>query len=46
VLRNDGHAMRDWIADVQRFKHGARMPAFRDGDEDLQALSAYLEHLQ
>jgi cytochrome c oxidase subunit 2 len=46
VLRNDGDAMRDWIADVQRFKHGARMPAFRDGDEDLQALSAYLEHLQ
>ncbi|HWV63349.1 MAG TPA: c-type cytochrome [Oxalicibacterium sp.] len=47
TLRNDGDAMRDWIADVQRIKHGARMPAFRDLDDDsLHALSAYLEHLQ
>lgn len=47
TLRNDGDAMRNWIADVQRFKHGARMPAFHDLDDDsLHALSAYLEHLQ
>lgn len=47
TLRNDGDAMRDWIADVQRIKHGARMPAFHDLDDDsLHALSAYLEQLQ
>lgn len=47
VARNDPSAMRAWIADVQRFKHGARMPAFRDLDDDsLRALSAYLEQLQ
>ncbi len=47
TLRNEGESMRDWIGQTQRFKHGARMPSFDHlDDERLDALAAYLEHLQ
>jgi cytochrome c oxidase subunit 2 len=46
-LRNERDSLRAWISDAQHIKTGARMPAFKDiGDADLQALAAYLEHLQ
>ncbi|WP_308845420.1 cytochrome c oxidase subunit II [Oxalicibacterium faecigallinarum] len=47
ILRNEGENMRDWIAQTQRFKHGARMPGFADmPDHELDALARYLESLQ
>ncbi len=47
ILRNDPQNMRDWIAQTQSFKHGARMPSFNELDaEKLHALSAYLEQLK
>lgn len=47
TLRNDGEALRTWIRSAQHVKPGVRMPSFDEiGDADLQALSAYLEHLQ
>jgi cytochrome c oxidase subunit 2 len=47
TLRNDGEALRTWIRSAQHVKPGVRMPSFDEiGDADLEALSAYLEHLQ
>jgi cytochrome c oxidase subunit 2 len=47
TLRNHRGSMADWIADPQRIKPGARMPAAADIDADtLHALATYLEHLQ
>ncbi|HWT73070.1 MAG TPA: cytochrome c oxidase subunit II [Oxalicibacterium sp.] len=47
TLRNDRRALRDWIGNAQHLKRGARMPSFQEiGDEDLHALSSYLEHLK
>jgi cytochrome c oxidase subunit 2 len=47
TLANQAGALRAWIADVQHLKPGARMPSFTALDAPtLQALAAYLEHLQ
>jgi cytochrome c oxidase subunit II len=47
TLRNDRDALRAWIANAQHIKQGARMPSFNDmNEQDLHALSSYLEHLQ
>ena len=47
TLRNSRDALMAWIADVQHLKPGARMPSSKTVDAStLQALAAYLEHLQ
>ncbi|MDB5777807.1 MAG: cytochrome c oxidase, subunit [Polaromonas sp.] len=47
TLRNQPGAMAHWVSDVQGLKPGARMPSSNDMDAGtLQALAAYLEHLQ
>lgn len=47
VLRNHREALSGWVANTQGLKPGARMPSFTDIDEeDLFALSSYLEHLK
>jgi len=47
VLQNHRDALRDWVRNTQGLKPGARMPSFGDiEDEDLFALSSYLEHLK
>jgi cytochrome c oxidase subunit 2 len=47
TLRNDRGALQSWIANAQHIKQGARMPSFDAMQEqDLHALSAYLEHLK
>jgi cytochrome c oxidase subunit 2 len=47
TLRNHRASLSDWIADPQRIKPGARMPAAADIDADtLRALATYLEHLK
>jgi cytochrome c oxidase subunit 2 len=46
ILPNDAAHLRDWIRDPQRFKPGARMPAYPQLDEaSLDALVAYLGSL-
>lgn len=47
TLPNNRGALIAWIADVQHFKRGARMPSFDRLDAPtLQALAAYLESLK
>jgi cytochrome c oxidase subunit 2 len=47
TLPNGRDAIAHWIADVQAFKPGARMPSFGHLDRaTLDALAAYLAHLQ
>ena len=47
VLPNDPEQFRRWIAHTASVKPGVHMPDFDMlPDEDLNALAAYLEHLQ
>ncbi len=46
VLQNTDSAMRDWIADPQRFKPGSFMPRVPLTPDDLDAVAAYLRSLQ
>jgi cytochrome c oxidase subunit 2 len=46
VLPNTAEAMRSWIADPQRHKPGANMPAYPLPADELQALVAFLGTLQ
>jgi cytochrome c oxidase subunit 2 len=46
TLPNSEQALRDWVADVQRHKPGARMPSARIDDESLAALAHFLARLQ
>jgi cytochrome c oxidase subunit 2 len=47
TVRTDRDSLARWVADVQAFKPGARMPSFTHLDRGtLQALAAYLAHLQ
>jgi cytochrome c oxidase subunit 2 len=47
TLRNQPGAMAQWVAHTQSVKPDARMPSSTDMDPaTLQALAAYLEHLQ
>jgi cytochrome c oxidase subunit 2 len=45
-LANTRENLTDWIADPQRLKPGANMPAHLLIDEDLKALVAYVETLK
>ena len=46
VLPNDLASMRAWLADPQKYKQGAFMPALPLSSADLDALAAYLESLK
>jgi cytochrome c oxidase subunit 2 len=46
AIPNDPASLRDWIADPQHAKPGAKMPALALGDAELTALVAYLESLR
>jgi cytochrome c oxidase subunit 2 len=47
TLANDRDALGRWIADVQAFKPGARMPSFGHLDAATRdAIAAYLESLR
>ena len=46
VLRNDDANMRAWIADPQRYKPGALMPAVPLSAAELDAVAAYLRGLE
>lgn len=46
VLKNDATAMRDWLADPQRYKPGSLMPHVPLSDAEIDALASYLESLK
>jgi cytochrome c oxidase subunit II len=46
VLQNDASALAAWIADPQKIKPGAKMPAHALPPADMQALVAYLGSLK
>ena len=46
ILENTPANLRRWIADPQRFKPGALMPAYKLSDEQLDELTAYFQTLK
>lgn len=47
ILQNHRETLSDWVRSTQEIKPGARMPSFGDiDDDDLFALSSYLDHLK
>jgi cytochrome c oxidase subunit II len=46
TLSNNVEHLGSWIRDAQAIKPGARMPAIKLSEEDMQALVAFLEALQ